>query len=182
MVRRDLQRRRRRSAAEKTRLVAAMYEPGAVATEIARSAGVEASLLYRWRRDFGAVRKTQAVVPVRMAVAPEVSDDCSGSAPGLRAAVAVIAGAVARHRPHQPAPGCISEAYCRLDRPKSRTGRSRSVRGPGGPPTPSGVRFDMRFTYRGGPTALSEAVHYAGPGMSPCSHLSEAEGCAGPAE
>ena len=39
-------RRRRWSASDKARLVAAMGEPDAVVTEIARSASVEASLLY----------------------------------------------------------------------------------------------------------------------------------------
>ena len=48
----SVERRRRWSEAEKARLVAAMNEPGAVVTEIARSAGVVASLLYRWRRQF----------------------------------------------------------------------------------------------------------------------------------
>jgi transposase len=37
--------RRRWSSAEKARLVAAMNEPGAVVTEIARRGGVDASLL-----------------------------------------------------------------------------------------------------------------------------------------
>ena len=46
----SVERRRRWSTAEKARLVAAMNEPGAVVTEIARNAGVVASLLYRWRR------------------------------------------------------------------------------------------------------------------------------------
>jgi len=52
----SVERRRRWSAAEKGRLVAAMNEPGAVVTEIARNAGVVASLLYCWRRGFGALR------------------------------------------------------------------------------------------------------------------------------
>jgi transposase len=43
-----------------------MDEPGAVVTEIARSAGVVASLLYRWRRQFAAERETAAFVPVRV--------------------------------------------------------------------------------------------------------------------
>ena len=47
----SVERRRRWSAAEKARLVAAMGEPGAVVTEIARNAEVCASLLYRWRRE-----------------------------------------------------------------------------------------------------------------------------------
>ena len=46
----SVERRRRWGAEDKAQLVAAMNEPGAVVTEIARSAGVSASLLYRWRR------------------------------------------------------------------------------------------------------------------------------------
>jgi transposase len=46
----SVERRRRWSAADKARLVAAMDEAGAVAVEIARDAGVDVSLLYRWRR------------------------------------------------------------------------------------------------------------------------------------
>ena len=73
----SVERRRRWSAAEKARLVAAMDEPGAVVTEIARKAEVNASLLYRWRRDLG--RRTPTFVPVR--VAPEASDEDRASAP-----------------------------------------------------------------------------------------------------
>jgi transposase len=65
-------RRRRWSVAEKARLVAAMNEPGAVVTEIARNAGVVSSLLYRWRRQFAAERDTTAFVPVR--VFPELNE------------------------------------------------------------------------------------------------------------
>ncbi len=62
----SVERRRRWSAAEKARLVAAMNEPDAVVTEIARSAGVVASLLYRWRRRLAAEREATAFVPVRV--------------------------------------------------------------------------------------------------------------------
>ena len=75
----SVERRRRWSTVEKARLVAAMDEPGAVVTEIARRAEVNASLLYRWRRDLRGVRKTSTFVAVR--VAPEPSDACSGSTP-----------------------------------------------------------------------------------------------------
>ena len=68
----SVERRRRWSTAEKARLVTAMNEPGAVVTEIARSAGVVASLLYRWRRQFAAERATTAFVPVR--VFPEMHE------------------------------------------------------------------------------------------------------------
>jgi transposase len=43
-----VQRRRRWSRAEKERIVAAAIEPGAVASEVARAAGIHASL--RWWR------------------------------------------------------------------------------------------------------------------------------------
>jgi transposase len=46
----SVERRRRWSRAEKERLVAAAIEPGAVASEIARAAGIATSQLFRWRR------------------------------------------------------------------------------------------------------------------------------------
>jgi transposase len=63
----SLERRQRRSAAEKARLVAAMDEPGAVVPEIARRAAVCASPLYRWRRELMGACKTPTFVPVRVA-------------------------------------------------------------------------------------------------------------------
>jgi transposase len=75
----SIERRRRWSTAEKVRLVAAMDERGAVVTEIARRAEVNASLLYRWRRDLKGARRTPTFVPVR--VAPEASDACPEGAP-----------------------------------------------------------------------------------------------------
>jgi len=62
----SVERRRRWSAAEKERLVAASLEPGAVVSALAREAGLHPSQLYGWRRqlcaregattDFAAVR------------------------------------------------------------------------------------------------------------------------------
>ena|SRR5271165_1636126 len=75
----SVERRRRWSAAEKARLVAAMDEPGAVVTEIARRAEVNASLLYRWRRELRGARRTPTFVSVR--VAREASDEGRASAP-----------------------------------------------------------------------------------------------------
>jgi transposase len=75
----SVERRRRWSEAEKARLVAAMNEPGAVVTEIARSAGVVASLLYRWRRQFAAEPETSAFVPVR--VSPRLNEAMATTAP-----------------------------------------------------------------------------------------------------
>jgi transposase len=46
----SVQRRRRWSRSEKERIVAAALEPGAVASEVARAAGIHASQLFRWRQ------------------------------------------------------------------------------------------------------------------------------------
>jgi len=48
-------------------------------SEIARREGVDASLLYRWRRELGGLRETPTFVPVR--VAAEASDEGPASAP-----------------------------------------------------------------------------------------------------
>jgi transposase len=56
-----------------------MNEPGAVVTEIARSAGVVTSLLYRWRRQFAAEREMAAFVPVR--VSPDPSEAVATTEP-----------------------------------------------------------------------------------------------------
>jgi transposase len=45
----SVQRRRRWSREEKERIVAAALEPGAVASEVARAAGIHTSQLFRWR-------------------------------------------------------------------------------------------------------------------------------------
>lgn len=66
----SVQRRRRWSSEEKRRIVAAAIEPGAVASEVARAAGIHVSQLFRWRRQLcGPVRETPAFAPV--AVMPD---------------------------------------------------------------------------------------------------------------
>ena len=47
----SVQRRRRWPRAEKERIVAAAMEPGAVASEVARAAGIHVSQLFRWRHE-----------------------------------------------------------------------------------------------------------------------------------
>ncbi len=64
------ERRRRWSRSEKERLVAAMLEPDANASDIARRAGVHTSQLFRWRRQFAVPQEaTGTFVPVRIASA-----------------------------------------------------------------------------------------------------------------
>ena len=55
----SVQRRRRWSRAEKERIVAAAIEPGAVASEVARAAGINTSQLFRWRQEL--CRSTRSV-------------------------------------------------------------------------------------------------------------------------
>ncbi|WP_192384688.1 IS66-like element accessory protein TnpA [Mesorhizobium silamurunense] len=47
----SVERRRRWSREEKEQLVAATFEPGACVSEIARSAGIHVSQLFRWRKE-----------------------------------------------------------------------------------------------------------------------------------
>lgn len=70
----SVERRRRWSRADKERLVAAAIEPGAVASEVARAAGVATSQLFRWRRQFcGPVPSTSTFSPVSVVPEPEPS-------------------------------------------------------------------------------------------------------------
>jgi transposase len=64
----SVQRRRRWTAAEKERIVAASLEPGAVASEIARDAGIHPSQLFGWRRQLCQRREdAPAFAAVRLA-------------------------------------------------------------------------------------------------------------------
>ena len=47
----SVERRRRWSREEKEQLVAASFEPGVTASEVARSAGIHVSQLFRWRKE-----------------------------------------------------------------------------------------------------------------------------------
>jgi transposase len=68
----SVQRRRRWSSEEKRRIVAAAIEPDAVASEVARAAGIHVSQLFRWRQQLcGPVRETPAFAPV--AVVPDAA-------------------------------------------------------------------------------------------------------------
>lgn len=88
----SVERRRRWSAAEKARLVAAMAEPGAVVTQVARASGVETSLLYRWRRQFAMERQTPAFVPVRVAEENEAALTGPACAPAPSGLIAISFG------------------------------------------------------------------------------------------
>lgn len=65
----SVERRRRWSRAEKERIVAAAMEPGAVASEVARAAGIHTSQLFRWRQQLCLPVAAPSFSPV--AVLPE---------------------------------------------------------------------------------------------------------------
>jgi transposase len=68
----SVQRRRRWPRAEKERIVAAALEPGAVASEVARAAGIHTSQLFRWRQQLcGPATASASFSPV--AIVPDAS-------------------------------------------------------------------------------------------------------------
>jgi transposase len=67
----SVQRRRRWLRSEKERIVAAAMEPGAVASEVARAAGIYPSQLFRWRQQLCAVAPAGPVFsPVAVVAGP----------------------------------------------------------------------------------------------------------------
>ena len=79
----SVERRRRWSAAEKERLVAASLEAGAVVSALAREAGLHPSQFYKWRRQLCArPGAASGFTPVQIIGAT--------AAPGLPAPVGVI--------------------------------------------------------------------------------------------
>jgi transposase len=68
----SVQRRRRWPRAEKERIVAAALAPGAVASEVARAAGIHTSQLFRWRQELcGPATSSASFAPV--AIVPDAS-------------------------------------------------------------------------------------------------------------
>jgi transposase len=97
----SVERRRRWSAAEKARLVAAINEPGAVASEVARDAGVDVSLLYRWRRQLAKTPEAPGFVPVHVTpdagdAAPRIAPICELAAPPAPASIVIAIGTQVR--------------------------------------------------------------------------------------
>ena len=70
----SVQRRRYWSRGEKERIVAAAIEPGAVASEVARAAGIHTSQLFRWRQQLCERAQIPAVFkPVVVKPEPEAA-------------------------------------------------------------------------------------------------------------
>ena len=68
----SVERRRRWPRAEKERLVAASLEPGASVSEVARSAGLHVSQLFKWRKELcrHSATRVAGLVPVEIVASP----------------------------------------------------------------------------------------------------------------
>ena len=108
----SVERRRRWSAAEKDRLVAATLEPGASVSAVARAEGMHPSQLYGWRRQlcarpravptFAAVRVAEEAASMAFSGAGQIAIEFASGArmritgavdgPTVTAAVAALAG------------------------------------------------------------------------------------------
>ncbi|ESZ71877.1 transposase [Mesorhizobium sp. L103C119B0] len=85
----SIERRRRWSREEKERLVVASFEPGVSVSDVARSAGIHVSQLFRWRKDLcdRVDAGSSQLVPVEIvpaAAPPAVEVPASSAAPGRR--------------------------------------------------------------------------------------------------
>jgi transposase len=85
----SVERRRRWSREEKERLVAASFEPGVSVSEVARSAGIHVSQLFRWRKDLcdrvdAGLSQLVPVEIVPAAVVPAVEAPAPSASPGRR--------------------------------------------------------------------------------------------------
>ena len=93
----SVQRRRRWLRAEKERIVAAAIAPGAVASEVAREAGIHASQLFRWRQEL--CRPTQAAAEFSaVVVAPEPGASSTPALPAPPGAIEIEFASGARLR------------------------------------------------------------------------------------
>lgn len=79
----SVERRRRWSRAEKERLVAASFEPGVSASEVARSVGLHVSQLFRWCKALCAY-PAPGFLPVTIAPAPGPQPETPFETPPIR--------------------------------------------------------------------------------------------------
>lgn len=85
----SVERRRRWSREEKERLVASSFEPGVSVSEVARSAGIHVSQLFRWRKDLcdRVDAGSSQLVPVEIVpavVPPVIEAPAPPASPGRR--------------------------------------------------------------------------------------------------
>jgi transposase len=89
----SVERRRRWSRAEKERIVAAAIEPGAVASEVARAAGIDTSQLFRLRRELcGRAPSTSVFSPVVIASAADAASTTAAPVTGSAIEIELATG------------------------------------------------------------------------------------------
>ena len=77
----SVQRRRRWTRAEKERMVAAALAPGAVASEVARAAGIHTSQLFRWRQQLCGPAPAASAGFSPVAIVPEAAGAPAAAVP-----------------------------------------------------------------------------------------------------
>jgi transposase len=113
----SVQRRRRWSRAEKERIVAAALEPGAVASEVARAAGIHASQLFRWRQQMCG----PAAAPARFSPVAIVPDAAAAPAAATSMIEIEFAGGARMRITGSADPGTVSGlvvALAKIARPR----------------------------------------------------------------
>ena len=116
----SVQRRRRWSRAEKERIVASAIEPGAVASEVARAAGIHTSQLFRWRQQLCGPRQA-APVFTAVSVTPEPGASSTSMVPVTAGVIEIEFATGARVRITGPVNLATASAMIRaLTRAKRR--------------------------------------------------------------
>ena len=106
----SVERRRRWSREEKERLVAASLEAGVSASEVARSAGIHVSQLFRWRKELcdRVDAGSSQLVPVEIVPAAAMPPEVEAPTQLVLELRPERCGAVSRegHRPGRESVGC----------------------------------------------------------------------------
>jgi transposase len=108
------ERRRRWSDEDRSRILAAISEPGAVIAEVARREDVCASLVFKWRRE---MREAEACGFAPVVIEPARASPCSSTSSNLGSAVIEVELKDARVRIHAGAPSSAIAAALKALRP-----------------------------------------------------------------
>ena len=84
------ERRRGWSDEERSRILAAINEPGAVVADVARRADVGASLVYKWRREARAAAAASGFAPVAIETPPQLSTPSASHESELEPAAIIV--------------------------------------------------------------------------------------------
>jgi transposase len=115
----SVERRRRWSRSEKERIVAAAIEPGAVASEVARAAGIHVSQLFRWRQQLCVPPQSPPSFAAVAIAAPAAEGELTAPAPVPAGIIEIEFATGARMRISGPAdPSTVSAMVTALAKAK----------------------------------------------------------------